>query len=164
LRLVFEGHAPLMNFLAQIGVPQPEVLRAAGRFVLGADLRDTVEQDIPDPSGARALLENARRWNIPVDAEGVEVAINSAILHRAEQLAINPDDAAAMESLLTLADVAHSMPFPVNFWRAQNVYFSLLKNRLPEKRAEANRGNEDAKEWINKFLRLGQALKIRMEQ
>lgn len=164
MRMVFESHAPLMNFLHTLNVPQPEVLRSAGRFVLGAELRDAIEQGIPDPARVRALLNDARMWNMPLDVQGVEIALEHGIIRRADQLLDGgASSLMAMDALLVLVEVSRDMPFHVNFWRAQNVYYELLQRVYPRMKQLADAGDSEASEWVQTFRRLGEGLKVKVE-
>jgi alpha-amylase/alpha-mannosidase (GH57 family) len=162
LRLVFEHHAPLMNFLGGLGVPQPQVLRSAGQFVLGAELRDLIERGVKDSARVRALLADAKLWNLPLDSEGVEASLSSAIKDRAEAWREEPESTEPMESLLVLVDVAREMPFQVNFWRAQNVLHDVLKKEEPIMRRRAASGDLRAKDWLEIFERLASGVKVKI--
>lgn len=162
MRLVFEHHAPLMNFLGGLGVPQPQVLRSAGQFVLGAELRQLIDTGGRDAARVRALLADAKLWNLSLDSEGVEASLNRTILQRADEWEQNPLSHEPMEALLVLVEVAREMPFHVNFWRAQNVLYDVLKKREPAMRNRANSGDKPAREWLELFERLASGMKVKL--
>ncbi|MGI8907050.1 MAG: DUF3536 domain-containing protein [Candidatus Sumerlaeaceae bacterium] len=164
LRLVFEHHAPLMNFLGALGVPQPQVLRSAGQFVLGAELRELIEAGVRDTIRIRALLSDAKLWDLSLAAEGVELALNRAIVRRAEEWDASRTALEPMEAVLVLVEIAREMPFAVNFWRAQNVFYDVLQETLPEVRKRERTGDKAAQEWLEVFSRLGAGMKVKIER
>ena len=56
------------------------------------------------------------------------------------------------------ADLARNVPFGVNLWKPQNIYYEMLTAMLPEMQQCAARGNAQAGVWVEKFLALGEKL------
>jgi hypothetical protein len=52
------------------------------------------------------------------------------------------------------------MPFPVNYWHAQNIYYSILKQEFPAIAAKQDQGS---RQWRERFLELGEKLRISVE-
>ena len=50
----------------------------------------------------------------------------------------------------------------LNFWRAQNIYFSLKEQLRAEKDERVKGGDESSKQWINAFNDLGKKLRIKI--
>lgn len=163
LRLVYQSHASLMHFLKQLGAPQPEVLRSAGRFVLGTDLIHEIEEETPDPARVRALLADARTLDMPLDTRGLGVTVERLLNRRADELMRRPGDISILETLIVLTEVAEQIAFDVNVWRAQNVYYEILKEDYPHIKALAAGGDEESAAWVDAFRRLGVQLKVKVD-
>jgi hypothetical protein len=74
----------------------------------------------------------------------------------ADELAVNP-----REETLVLFNAAmklvRSLPFPVDLWKIQNVYYQLAETILPELQS---RDDEQSRRWCDEFVRLGEQLEI----
>lgn len=163
LRVVYQGQASLMHFLKQLGAPQPEVLRATGRFVLGTDLMREIEHEVPDPVRVRALLADARALGMPLDTRGLGPALERALVRKADELLRRPADIQVIESLNTMAEVAKQIAFQVSIWRAQNVFYEVLKEDYPHIKALASGRDEESLAWLDAFRRLGVQLKVKVD-
>jgi hypothetical protein len=58
---------------------------------------------------------------------------------------------------------ARVLPFSVDFWSAQNIFFEMMQTVLPEKRLRADQGEETARAWLACFASLGEKLHFRVE-
>ncbi|HWF05584.1 MAG TPA: hypothetical protein VHA06_18000, partial [Candidatus Angelobacter sp.] len=47
--------------------------------------------------------------------------------------------------------------FPVDWWRAQNLYYAIFRNNFSE---ITSRQDSDSRDWQERFLALGEKLKI----
>jgi hypothetical protein len=54
------------------------------------------------------------------------------------------------------------MPFTVDLWKIQNLYWDMLKANFPAFIQKAQKGDQSAAEWIKDFSSLGEQLKIRV--
>jgi hypothetical protein len=81
----------------------------------------------------------------------------------AEELRDMPADPAIMERAEAATAIVRVMPFEVDLWQVQNVYYKLLKTVYPDFKARAERGEDDARRWIDRFDALGDGLRIRRD-
>jgi hypothetical protein len=49
------------------------------------------------------------------------------------------------------------LPFPVNYWESQNIYYQLLQDELP---ARAAKRDETSIIWTKLFISLGEKLRV----
>ena len=56
-----------------------------------------------------------------------------------------------------LAALLEMLPFPVNYWEAQNIYYELLRDELP---ARARNQDEISSAWLKRFVSLGERLRV----
>src|SRR5262249_17866931 len=61
-------------------------------------------------------------------------------------------------------DVARSLPFPVNLWTAQNIYFELRNTAFAEMQKRGTTGDEAAHRWLETFVALGDKLHIHVAE
>jgi hypothetical protein len=69
-----------------------------------------------------------------------------------------PTDFSLLSKVLTLMELLPSVPFAVNLWQVQNVYFEMAKAIYAEMFSKAKAGDQDVVKWVESFKQIGQAL------
>ena len=127
---IYEHHAPLLRFLAELKAPVPRVLRVTAEFVINAELRRLFAESDLDADRVQPLLETARRESITLDGTGLEFALRRRLSQTANDWEQDPGNPELLERIERLAALAHAMPFTVNLWRAQNAYYVVAQKLL----------------------------------
>ncbi len=160
-RRIYERHAPLMRFLKDLDIPQPRALYAAAEFVLNTSLRQALAEETLDLERVRTLLGEAEMSSVPLDGPGLAYALQLTLERMGEQLRAEPADRSLIAQLDEVAGFVRSLPFEVDLWKVQNVYYHLLHTVYPEFRKKTEEGDEDARAWIDYFNALGDKLQMR---
>jgi hypothetical protein len=135
LRRIHESHLPLLRFLADLNTPLPRVFRATAEFVINSGLRRALEREPLDVAAIGALLDEAARERIPLDAETLEFLLRQRLERFARNFAASPEDPARIETLRRGVELAKRFPFPVRLWAVQNSFWSAASS-LPVGAAE----------------------------
>jgi len=69
----------------------------------------------------------------------------------------NPMDSETLERANVLTSLYPMMPFSVDCWHAQNIYYYILDKDFPK---IARRDDPASLQWQERFLALGEKLKI----
>jgi alpha-amylase/alpha-mannosidase (GH57 family) len=162
-RQLYERSAPLMHFLVDLRSPLPKSFQAAAEFSLNRSLRDVLMAEEPPLDRVQSLLEEAKGLQIVLDEVSLGYALKETIERTAAKFSAQPAALALLRKLEGLAALARSLPFPVDLWRAQNIFFDVLQTAYPEKRLQAEKGEEEAQAWLEHFHSLGEKLHFRME-
>jgi hypothetical protein len=164
-RQVYETHAPMMRFLADLRVRLPRAFETAAEFALNSSLRTAFEDsDNIDFARISALLNESRTINIPLDRQTLGFALRKSIKRMSEHFLATPADLQLMIRLESAAGLARSLPFEVNIWKAQNNYYLMLQRVLPEFLERARLGEAVGQEWVTHFLSLGSNLSVSARQ
>lgn len=126
-RHVYEHHAPLLSFLAELQTPLPGLLRATAEAVLSTSIERALAEAEPDLERVRSLLDTAARQHVNLDPAGLEIALRQRLNAAVEQWARKPGDLHLLELAESVAAVARVVPFEVNLWNSQNVYYDLVQ-------------------------------------
>lgn len=161
-RQIYEYHAPLMRFLASLGSPVPREFQIAAEFAINTELRRLIESFNPDLDRINALLHEARRSGVVLDSAGLGYALMRTIERKADEFRESPEDVALLVDLEGIVGLTRSLPFEVDIWKAQNVYYDALQTIYPEFQEEAAQGYADARAWIQSFIALGKNLRFRV--
>ncbi|MDE2059032.1 MAG: hypothetical protein KGL31_04095 [candidate division NC10 bacterium] len=124
---LYEHHAPLMHFRSTLGIPLPKVFHAAAEVVLNTDLRRGFQEEAPDRGRIQALLEDARMWRVELDIFGLWYTLKQTIQRLAEGFRVQPAETPLLQRLEAMVALTHALPFEVDLWEAQNVYYELLQ-------------------------------------
>jgi alpha-amylase/alpha-mannosidase (GH57 family) len=162
-RHVYENYAPLMRFVTALGLPLPGRFQISAEFTLNADLRRELEADNLDLVRVESLLAEARKAGVALDEATLEFSLRRNTEEVAQRFREEPADIAVLQKLGARASLAHSLPFEVNLWAVQNVYYDILRSVYPEVRAKAEHGDEEAGNWVDQYRDLGKALRVRVE-
>jgi alpha-amylase/alpha-mannosidase (GH57 family) len=160
-RGIYDSHAALLRFLAEVHMPLPGVLRRTAEFVLNSALRREFQAEQLDLERIAALVESARRDGVTLDAAGLGYVLRKRLDRMMEALASEPRDLARLREMGAAVKLARSLSFETDLWRVQNGYWQLLQTVYPEVRglSEAN-----AQAWLSHFTALGMHLGFRLEQ
>ncbi|NVL92646.1 MAG: DUF3536 domain-containing protein [Desulfobacterales bacterium] len=162
-RQLYETNVPLMRFLKDSGVPPPMALYAAAEVVLNASLRRAFENEEFSPELIDTFLEESRSEGISLDEETLEYALRQSLERMVERLIASPTELGLLKKLNEAVGMLRSLPFQVNLWKVQNVFYDLLQTVYPELREEADQGDEKARKWVRHFSVLGEKLSVRVE-
>ncbi len=150
-----------MRFLATLGIPLPHVFHTTAEFVLNNQLRRVFKDENLDLQRICALLDAARSEKISLDEAGLGYALEQTIGRLMEQLRADPSNLPLLQKLEAVAELVRTLPFTVNLWKAQKVYYQVLQTTCPELRGRAARDRE-AQAWVSHFTSLGEKLYVRV--
>ena len=159
-RQIYEHHAPLMRFLASLGTPVPREFQIAAEFAVNTELRRLIEADSLELDRIHGLRREAARSGVTLDSASLGYALARTIARITDRFYERPEDVALLQQLDGAVGLARSLPFEVDVWKTQNVYYALLQSIYVEFQEEAAQGYLDARQWVQAFTSLGRRLKF----
>ena len=159
-RQIYEPRAPLMRFITGLGIPLPKGFSTAADFVWNNQMRVALEQPPFDEKRVLSLLDSARLEGIVLDRAMLEFAGRQSIERLAESLSAEPS-LAALEKFHAAAGMLPHLPFDVNLWKVQNLFYRLLRQYGAQEKA-ANGGDDAARRWIAYFRDIGHLLRVKL--
>jgi alpha-amylase/alpha-mannosidase (GH57 family) len=160
-RGIYEGHASLVRFLADVHMPLPGVLRRTAEFVLNSALRREFQAERLDLERIATLVASTRRDGITLDGAGLGYVLRKRLDRMMETLTSAPRDLTRLREMEAAVKLARSLSFETNLWKVQNGYWQLLQAVYPEVRKTPD---ADAQAWMSYFAALGMHLGFRLEQ
>jgi hypothetical protein len=161
-RQLYETHFPPMRFLSELGTPVPKAFHAAAELILNIDLHRAVSGETLDTEHIENLLETAASWRVEIDNEGIGYELKENMERMMTELIIIPDEMELLNYMGDAVSLAVNMPFSVDLWNVQNLYWQLLNEHYPTFVRKARRGDQSAAEWTKVFELMGERLKIRI--
>ncbi|MHB1840731.1 MAG: DUF3536 domain-containing protein [Acidobacteriaceae bacterium] len=155
LRTMYEDHISLLHYLSLSGVPKPQVLMLAAEFSLNADLRQELANDPFDASRLRGLLTQIRADQVEIDSVSVSFVASQRMLRAMQELELHLDRK-YLDTALQICDVLLELPFQVDVWEAQNLWYTISRQPWSAAATDA--------EWDREFRELGTKLEIEVDQ
>ncbi|HEY3276171.1 MAG TPA: DUF3536 domain-containing protein [Syntrophorhabdaceae bacterium] len=163
-RTIYEDNYSLMAFLQSLRNPVPPQMRLAAEQTLNDDLETIFRGDVSVEKLSQ-LVEDTKKWEVQINAEGISLAAGTWIHARLHEVARDPegpDMIPLMEKVSEALQVLEGLPLHLDLWRAQNVYFTLRKEKGEFIDVAAKTGNEDALRREAAFRKLGESLHIKL--
>ena len=160
---IYQNHASLLHYLFEAGLPKPPALTLAAGFAINAGLRRTLETDPVDLAQLRSYLSLAKIDQVPLDT-GTLSYIADQRMKRAmaelqesasSQTPVNAID--QLDRALALVRALSELPFDLNLWQAQNLWYEIFRTSGALLAALESEGRE---RWQRDFAELGSNLKI----
>ncbi len=156
-RTIYQRHGPLLHFLRDMKQPVPEVLRITAEFVLNTDMRRTLESDPVDTLRVAMLMELVKREGVKLETAGLSYVAGRSLGRMMRNFHAHPDDKELLDRIDVFITVLQMLPLTIDYWEAQNIYYSMLKNIYP---AVTRNTDDDSLFWNQKFLSLGEKLHV----
>jgi hypothetical protein len=116
-----------MRYLTELQIPLPKTFRASAEFALNYHLRKEFLGEEPSIQRVAPLIEEARAVNVSLDIPTLEYALRNGLEHMAERLSDSPADASLWPRFRAAVELARALPFPINLWHVQNLFYEQLR-------------------------------------
>lgn len=156
-RQIYDNNRILMGFLQEAGIPIPKAFYTTAEFTLGLDLKKSFEGEI-DTLKIQYIVDEIKKWKISIDFTDIEFTARYGIERLMDTLYKNPSDVLLLHEVRKTIDALNSMPFEINLWYVQNIYYKMAKTVCKEYQVKAKFGNTDAAAWTDEFTSIGQGL------
>jgi alpha-amylase/alpha-mannosidase (GH57 family) len=157
LKTIYDDHASLLHYLAQAGLPKPPALALAAGFAVNAGLRRALETDPIDLSQVRSFLNMAKADEVELDTPTLTYIADLRMKRAMIELQMSSGSLDILDRALGLARALTELPFELNLWQAQNIWYEILRGSSHSLTAHAA---EDRETWNRNFNELGCCLSI----
>jgi alpha-amylase/alpha-mannosidase (GH57 family) len=157
LTTIYRDHASLIHFLTQADLPKPPALTLAAGFAINAGLRHVIEGNPIDVAQMRSLLAMAKSDQVPLETAALSYIADQRMKFAMVDLQKSSGSLKVLDRALMLARTIAVLPFDLNLWQAQNIWYEIL--RSPNYGLTAL-GAEERLRWEKDFNELGACLTI----
>jgi hypothetical protein len=154
---IYEDHASLLHYLFSAGLPKPPALILAAGFAINSGLRRALETDPIDQPQLRSYLNLAKTDQIPLETANLSYIADQRMKRAMIDLQMSAGSLEMLERALSLARTLTELPFDLNLWQAQNIWYEILRTTSYALTALAA---EDRPRWDRSFSDLGTCLTI----
>jgi alpha-amylase/alpha-mannosidase (GH57 family) len=154
---IYEDHASLLHYLSQAGLPKPPALTLAAGFAINAGLRRALEGDPIDIATMRSFLQLAKADQVPLESATLSYIADQRMKRAMVELQLSAGSLETLDRALTLARTLMEMPFDLNLWQAQNIWYEILRSA---RYALTALNDDERPQWDRDFADLGLCLSI----
>jgi alpha-amylase/alpha-mannosidase (GH57 family) len=157
LTTIYEDHASLLHYLSQAGLPKPPALALAAGFAINAGLRRALEGDPIDQALLRSFLSLAKADQIQLDSTTLSYIADQRMKRAMVELQMSSGSLEMLDRALTLGRTLTELPFELNLWQAQNIWYEILRT---SSYGLTSLDPEERPHWDKNFAELGSCLSI----
>jgi alpha-amylase/alpha-mannosidase (GH57 family) len=161
-RHLYENHHHLIHFVTRMGIPLTRHLQVAAELTLNTDLRKAFDEENLNVETIQKALQEVQKTGVTLDVATLEFSVRRRIDRLAEELRAEPSNLDLLARLGQVAALVELLPFTVNLWTPQNIFYGLLRSVYPGFRDDAERESQTAQQWVTQFRSLGEKLSIRV--
>jgi alpha-amylase/alpha-mannosidase (GH57 family) len=155
LTTIYQDHASLLHYLSQAGLPKPPALTLAAGFAINAGLRRTLEAEPIDLPQMRYFLSLAKADQVPLESATLSYIADQRMKRAMVELVMSSGSLEMLDRALALARTLTELPFDLNLWQAQNIWYEILRTSGYALTALAA---EERPRWEKGFNELGACL------
>jgi alpha-amylase/alpha-mannosidase (GH57 family) len=157
LTTIYEDHASLLHYLSQAGLPKPPALTLAAGFAINAGLRRAMEGDPIDQALLRSFLSLAKADGVPLDTATLSYIADQRMKRAMIELQMSAGSLEMLDRALALGRTLGELPFELNLWQAQNIWYEILRT---SGYGLTSLAADDRPRWDKSFSELGTCLSI----
>jgi len=157
LTTIYQDHASLLHYLSQAGLPKPAALTLAAGFAINAGLRRALETEPIDIAQMRSFLQLAKADQVPLEIATLSYIADQRMKRAMVELQMSAGALETLDRALTLAKSLAELPFDLNLWQAQNIWYEILGTASY---ALTSLGKDERPRWDEHFRELAACLKI----
>jgi hypothetical protein len=154
---VYQHNATLIDFLRDLAMPLPPILRVSSEFVLNNEIRRSLNGEKIDVERLRLLFEMAAPRGIALD-HSVKMALRERLHRTMNRWSSDLLDLQTLSELELLIPILQATPVEADLWNAQNTYYELMKT------ITASKLESPSETWLQLFRSVGAGLGIAVPQ
>jgi len=138
-------------------LPKPPALTLAAGFAINAGLRRVLDADAIDLAQLRSFLRLAKADQVPLETANLSYIVDQRMKRTMTELQMSSGSLESLERALGLGRVFAELPFELNLWQAQNIWYEIMRTSNYSLTALAD---TDRPRWDKDFSELGTCLTI----
>lgn len=155
-REIYNDNYQLMSMVAQSNIPVPSAYINAVQFLVNHDLQEFFNNGSFNTRELRRLSNEMKKWNVQLtDEQALKLIASERIFREVKNLEVGETQLRTLENLNQVLEAIEQMGIQLNFWKSQNLYFSMMKGYKSGEWVFAS------KDWETAFQKLGNLLKVK---
>ncbi|RYZ75466.1 MAG: DUF3536 domain-containing protein [Proteobacteria bacterium] len=162
---LYRNNYSLLTYLTNMNIPVPKVFSDISEFVQNRGLKSSLGTDAPIRiSNVRGYLDEARKWQVPIDGVGVAHELEDVLEQKMDAFAADDTNFSKLLEILQLVELSEEMPSKVNLGPVQNWFWLWYRDhKSPENPTTIQRELENVARQLADRLKIRLPAKERLE-
>ena len=161
-RQIYNNNYAIMNIFHGLNMKIPRPFFAATEYILNTDLKEIFDHEDLNVKRLKKLIDEAGKWSVTIDKTTLEFSVSTWINTQMKMLKRRPGNTMLFKKIDKTLQIVKPLSLTLDFWLAQNTYYSIGIDLFNTMKLDASKGNKRAEEWIEDFLKLGGDLKVKI--
>lgn len=158
LRKSYNSDYPLINALANNGIPIPNTYKTTFEYILNADLIRSFHSEKINIKEMERISSELERWNLKLEDPGkLERLAAESIYKELKRISNERENVRRLQRLNRLFPLLVKFNLDPNLHKSQNLYFEIATETKKE------RSSDSESEWGHHFNLLGDNLGVKVE-
>ncbi|MEN0003654.1 MAG: DUF3536 domain-containing protein [Bacteroidota bacterium] len=129
-REIYNDNYQLMTGIAQSDIPVPAAYSSAVEFIINNDLREYFNSgNLSNTREFKRLANELKKWKVKLtDVQGFKLAVSERIFSELQVLKAQQIPQERLVQLVNILEILKELKVDLNFWKAQNLYYSMLQD------------------------------------
>jgi alpha-amylase/alpha-mannosidase (GH57 family) len=159
-RQFYTQYGTLIRYVADLEIPLSAEFQMAVEFALHERLLETLSRERPNPERVKKILQQVEHSKTRLHMVTLEFAFRRTVERAAQRFLSDPSRLDELSAFVKVAEICSLLPFEVNLWYAQNIFFEVMENTAGRFAQRAEAGDEEARSWLAAASSLGEKLSI----
>ncbi|GJM34038.1 MAG: glycoside hydrolase [Saprospiraceae bacterium] len=156
-REIYNDNYQLMTGVLQSDIPVPHAYLNAVQYVVNQDLDYYINESNLSIREIKRLVSEFRKWKIVLnDEKSFKLSASERVYKEVSLINSTEVTLKQLQRIITILVMLEKMGISLDFWKSQNMYFSILQRFKKKERTFPG------EEWENAFYRLGKKLRMRI--
>ena len=129
----------------------PKVLAAPAEFIINQDLCREIQDEQMNIDRLKELTDEAERLSLQLDKATLRFEASAKINNLMEMLEQARDDIDLLYTIASALKILKGIVPDLDLQLAQNLLFTIAKEKYPQMKEKASEQNEDAAQWVKLF-------------
>jgi alpha-amylase/alpha-mannosidase (GH57 family) len=139
-RHIYEQNYSIMLMLRNMNMNLPKVLAAPAEFIINQDLCREIEAEEINVDRLKELTDEAERLSLQLDKATLKFEASAKINNSFEMFEQARDDINLLQTIVSALKILKSIVPDMDLQLAQNLLFTIAKEKYPEMKEKANSG------------------------
>jgi alpha-amylase/alpha-mannosidase (GH57 family) len=145
---IYEDNYPMMLALKDMGIPLPGFFSAPLEFILNKDLERLLRGPEIDMVKLKAIAREFGNWELEPDRSSLGYAATRKINVLMSEASREPSPAEPLKTVDSLLAALGGLGLGIDLWKSQNIFFFSLRGKLSGMKEAADKGDQQAREWL----------------
>ena len=163
MQQLYENTFPLLKTFQEINMRVPARLKLPVEMAVNNRLVKELNKTNCNLKKLEKQLKEAVSIDANLDLVTLNYLVDRKLSHKMKELEKNPENFNLLKEVNQLLNLIEDTPVTPEKWEAQNITFGIKEETYRDMLQKSEKGDKDAKLWVEEFQKLEQAINLVVE-